>query len=639
MPWGTEMGLPLKNSEYLERVKSFQSSSEKYMESHLHGQWKKNRNMFKLIHENQALMTDPRYRHRSKLYIPKARNAVMRKLAAFLSTYFSNPDVVSVKPRRKRDPVMAQAAALLHSCMNYRLKNTMNFFLNTLFAWLDIMQYGRGAVCMGWDYQEETTKRKETLPLKDEDGIPEDIIEQTVETVKVLKDEPTLRHVPLWNLFLAPTADPIDPVNSSPCLVERIPVFTYDAVKKFKGSEWNAPKDVDLEEKGKLDEFLEGYAWKPSSIEDEIYGEDKDGFTKNALWQQIEVWKCFVNVDGEDVYFLSLRGEHMLTEPERVEDKWPCRGRPYILGGIIPDSGLVYWPSFLEIVEGLQREMNAIRNQRRDNVTLALNKKLLVRRNTGIDTNSLLYSRPGAPILGDDIGEMAVRELRYEDVTSSSYKEQQINEQAFEEATGITPYNMGTQRPGMNPTATGVSILTEEANTVNAMELRIINETFMVPMLRMHAQFEQAFESEEIMRYVADEEGIDFDSVWTDEAIEGEYHIEVDAGIGATSRELRLRNLGMMLDRAMAINTQYGAPVMNLIQFARDAMPLAGFENPDKYVNENVLKMVMSKFGQVAGMNLMDPTQGPARLISPANSGGSQVESMQGYGGDKQIYR
>ena len=198
---------------------------------------------------------------------------------------------------------------------------------------------------------------------------------------------------------------------------------------------------------------------------------------------------------------------------------------------------------------------------------------------------------------------------------------------------------MGTQRPGMNPTATGVSILTEEANTVNAMELRIVNETFMVPLLRMHAQFEQAFESEEIMRYVADEEGIDFDSVWTDEAIEGEYHIEVDAGIGATSRELRLRNLGMMLDRAMALNTQYGAPVMNLIQFARDAMPLAGFENPDKYVNENVLNMVMSKFGQVAGMNLMDPTQGPARLISPANSGGSQVESMQGYGGDKQIYR
>ena len=94
---------------------------------------------------------------------------------------------------------------------------------------------------MGWDYQEETTKEKEALPLKDEDGITEDIIEQTVDTVKVLKDEPTLRHVPLWNLFLAPTADPIDPVNSSPCLVERMPVFAYDAASG-QGGEWNAPR-------------------------------------------------------------------------------------------------------------------------------------------------------------------------------------------------------------------------------------------------------------------------------------------------------------------------------------------------------------------------------------------------------------
>ena len=329
----------------------------------------------------------------------------------------------------------------------------------------------------------------------------------------------------------------------------------------------------------------------------------------------------------------------MLTEPEDVEAKWPCLGRPYVMGGILPDATNAYWDSFLEIVEPLQREINAIRNQRRDNITLALNKKLLVRRTAGIDTNSLLFSRPGAPILGDDIGEMAVRELMYQDVTSSSYKEQQLNEVAFEETTGITPYNMGTQRPGMNQTATGTSILTEEANTVNSMELRIINETFIIPLLEMVVQFEQEFENEEVLRHVADEQGIDFDQVWTRDAIEAKFDIEVNAGIGSTSREIRMRNLGMFLDRGMAINTQYGAPVINLLQFVKEGMPLAGFDNPDRFVNANVVALVMSKFGQSAGMNLQDPTQPPAQLVNPGNSGGSQVESMQGYGGDPQIYR
>lgn len=639
--WGTEMAdkaFPLSKKEYLDHIKTFQTSAENYMANNLHPQWKKNEYVYRLIHENKTLTTDPRYRHRSKLYIPKARNAVTRKLAAFIGTYFSSPDIVSLTPRKKHDRMLSEAAQLLFAATNYRLKHSMNFFLNCVFAWLDVMKYGRGCVCVGWDYEEKTTKKKEDVPLKDDLGVTEEIKQMEIVKIQVLKDEPTLRHVPVWNLFIAPSSDPINPVNSSPCLIEKLPVFVPEALRKWENGEWTIPKEVDLSKKTEAEDYLERFRWKPSEFEQAIDAEKADETDKKP-WRQLEIWKCFVNVDGRDVFFLSLKGEHMLTDPEDVEGKWPCQGRPYVMGGILPDSTNAYWDSFLEIVEPLQREINAIRNQRRDNITLALNKKLLVRRTAGIDTNSLLFSRPGAPILGDDIGEMAVRELMYQDVTSSSYKEQQLNEVAFEETTGITPYNMGTQRPGMNQTATGTSILTEEANTVNSMELRIINETFIIPLLEMVVQFEQEFENEEVLRHVADEEGIDFDAIWTREAIEAKFDIEVNAGIGSTSREIRMRNLGMFLDRGMAINTQYGAPVINLLQFVKEGMPLAGFDNPDRFVNANVVALVMSKFGQSAGMNLQEPTQPPAQLVNPGNSGGSQVESMQGYGGDPQIYR
>jgi hypothetical protein len=629
---------PLSKKEYLERISTFQSSAENYMKENLHPQWKKNENVYRLIHENKALTTDVRYRHRSKLYIPKARNALTRKLAAFIGTYFSSPDVISLMPRRKNNQGLSAAAALLFAVTNYRLKHTLNFFLNCLFAWLDIMKYGRGCICVGWDYEEESETVEEATPMKDDLGVTEEVKVIKAEKVRVLKDEPTMRHVPIWNLFVAPSANPIDPINSSPCLVEKMPVFVHDAMAKWKSGAWKRPEAIDPEKPEEAQEVLDKYRWKPSEFEQSINAEKIEEALKKP-WRQIEVWKCFVNVSGRDVFFLTLKGEFMLTDPEGVEEKWPCKGRPYVMGGVTPDSTLAYWASFLEVVEPLQREINAIRNQRRDNITLALNKKLLVRRTAGIDTNSLLFSRPGAPILGDDIGDMAVRELNYQDVTSSSYKEQQLNEAAFEETTGITPYNMGTQRPGMNQTATGTSILTEEANTINAMELRIINETFVIPVLEMVVQFEQEFENEETMRHVAEEQGIDFDVVWTREAIEAKYDIEVNAGIGSTSREIRLRNLGMMFDRAMAVNTQYAAPVMNLIQFVKDGMPLAGFDNPDKYFNANVLAAVMSKFGQMQGAAMADPMTPQPALLGAGNAGGSQVESMQGYGGDTQIYR
>jgi hypothetical protein len=614
------------------------------MEDNLFTRWTQNNNIFNMVHENKALETDPRYKHRSKLYIPKARNALMRKVAAYVSTYFSNPDVVNIQPRLKNDKLMEDAAKLLFAAVNFRLKYSLNFFLNAIFAFMDVMKYGRGILTVSWDYIEEKSKGIE--PIMDDSTL--EPVPQTVEIVSVLKDEPVMRHVNLSRLFLSPNADPIDPINSSPCLIEKMPVFIYEAMQRFKSKEWKTPKDINLEDEN----CLSAYAWEPTEFDEDIYPESQYDFDKNKEWQQIEVWRCFVKVNGVDVFFLSLGGEHMLTDLEDAEEKFPCEGRPYVMGGALPDNGTVYWPSFLEAVEGLQKELNAIRNQRRDNVTLALNKKVLVRRTAGIDLASLLYSRPGAPVLGDDIGDMAVRELMYQDVTSSSYKEQQVTEQNFEEVTGITPYNMGTQRPGMNTTATGVGILTEEANTGIVMEMSILNETMMIPVLEMVTQFVQAYESENVLRHVADKEGIDFDTVWNREAIEGKYDVEIQAGVGSTSREMKFRNLGMIIDRAMAMNQSYGLPVMNVIEMVRDALPLAGQKNADRYINQNVVDMVMAKFQQTGQTALQNPALMPPQAMAGGTGGqgipsimpeqggeGGGVESGQGFGGEPQPYR
>lgn len=617
----------------LQLVRDFESSNRKYLEANVYDRWRRNEHMYRLEHENTTLTNDPRYKHRSKLYIPKTRNAIRRILASIIGTYFSNPDVINLNSRRTGDQRLIDASQLLMAAVNYRLTHTVKFFTIAMFAILDVLKYGRGVVTMGWDFEEEEYTRTELVEVEDENGEIQ-LEEQEMTYRRILKDEPNMRHVKIWNIYLSPSANPIDPINTSPVLIEKMPIFLHEVKDKIKSKEWKKPKGISD------DEDWGEFVWKPSQFEMEEYGEPDIARDEDSpSWMMIEVWKCFVKFGGKDWYFISLKGNHALTDLEEVEEKFPCRGRPYIMGGSEPDTGKVWWQGIAELTESLQREINAIRNQRRDNVTLALNKKILIRNTAGIDVNSLLYSRPGAPITGDDISDLSIRELVYQDVTSSSFKESQETERWYEETSGITPYNMGVQRPGMNQTATGVSILSEEANTIISMIIRILNETFMIPTLQMVVQFEQLFETEEVLRQVAQDKGIDFDMVWTREAIENQYDIEVNAGVGSTSREARFRSLGMIIDRAMAINAQYAAPVMNVIELVRDALPLAGHMNPDKYINEQVIQLIMSKFGQVAQGSLANPMAPPPQLLGPGQSGGNQIESMQGAGGDNQIYR
>lgn len=130
-----------------------------------------------------------------------------------------------------------------------------------------------------------------------------------------------------------------------------------------------------------------------------------------------------------------------------------------------------------------QDRANKIVNQRLDNVDLILNKQGCYNGNdTLISTKKLQVSRPGQWHKVSDV-MMSLKWIDTPDVTSSSYKEEELAKQDFREATGATAYLM-PEVGEQHRTAMGIQLLQGAAGVrfrpvLRQMEIDLIQKLAM----------------------------------------------------------------------------------------------------------------------------------------------------------------
>ena len=132
---------------------------------------------------------------------------------------------------------------------------------------------------------------------------------------------------------------------------------------------------------------------------------------------------------------------------------------PYIYNHPIVDWRFVSQPNEFYgvgipwIIRELQEDTNILLSQRRDNVDLAINAPLKVRKGAGLDINTLVYY-PGAIWLVNDL-DADVEQMPAKDVTKTAYVEEDRNQTRMEDALGEHRYTMG-RAPQRRETATGI---------------------------------------------------------------------------------------------------------------------------------------------------------------------------------------
>ncbi|MDI6790829.1 MAG: hypothetical protein QME44_09095, partial [Thermodesulfobacteriota bacterium] len=383
-------------------ARSAYERSTDYMDINYRKQWEHNIANFRCTHPPGSKYYSDAYKHRSKLFRPKTRVAVHKNEAVFAAAMFSTDDVVSVGARDKGNEQAVMAAELWNQVLNYRLIKTIPWFKIAIGAIQEAQNYGVVVSKQEWDYQiriiaDELIYGPDGMPLVD-DATGEPIIQPKVETVK---NEPKIKLIEIENIRIDPAADWLDPINSSPYIIECMPMYIGDILdymntfnpdtgeyiwKRYTAGEIAASRESRKTGRQLRREAQAKDRREPAQAVPEF----------NIVW----VHRNFVRWQGREYVYDTLGTDKLLSDPKPLNEEYP-QGRPFVLGLVNIEAHKIYSSGPNELAKDLQTIANDTQNQRLDNVKMVLNKRFIALRNKNTDLAALKRNVPGGVVLTD----------------------------------------------------------------------------------------------------------------------------------------------------------------------------------------------------------------------------------------------
>jgi hypothetical protein len=539
--------------------------------------------------------------------------------AAAMAAFFANPDAASIEAQNPDDLLQVASAEVTKELFNYRTQNSIPWFQTVIGGLQDAQVVGVVASYQHWEYEEKEVTRK--FEMLDEFGEPiidaetgKPAIEKEVE-VKVIKDQPVCKLLPIENIRIHPGADWTDPVNTSPFLIILWPVYVKDVEKKM-----NTPDPKTGEPKWKkLDDAEIKAATKSVYDSTRMTREDQreDSADNQAAGKSsgkydiVWVHENFVDVDGQDYVYLTLGVEKILTDPVPIEKRYFHGERPVTMGCGVIETHKIMPESLVGLGSPLNIELNENANQRSDNVKLVMNKRWKMRRGSQINPKAVTRNVAGDVILMNDI-DKDLKGEEFHDVTSSAYMEQDRLNVDFDELVGMfSPSTIQTNRQ-LNETVGGMSMMRGGINSLVEYLLMTFSETWLEPTIKQLIKLEQYYETDLTVLAIAAQKAQLFQkyniSQVTDDLLNQNLIIKVNVGMGATDPMLKLERflLGMQKyteieAQQMEVATKSGQPPsLNLEEVQKEIFGRLGhrdgarfFNNPQDGMDPQVEQLIM----------------------------------------------
>lgn len=518
---------PDDGAKWVTLARDAYKTSDDFFSASIRKQVEKNISNFHSNHPAGSKYHSEDYKYRSKIFRPKTRSALRRHEATAASAYFSTADAVNCTAENQNDALAVHGANIARELLNYRLEHSIPWFLTCLGAYQDAMTTGVAISRQEWEYREEL--------VMGFDGA------FTMHTI----DTPTVTLVPVENLRIDPAASWVDPIKTSPYLIELIPMNVQDVKAKMDKGEWNELTPEQIRSGNQTGRY--------DTTRNTREGKRQDSKDQNGPSEYEIIWvhRNIVKVEGIDFLFYTLGTEHLLSEP--VPLLTVCKhGRNYVIGYCNLETHKSYPAGIGEIGEGLQQAANDIENQRFDNVKLALNRRHLVRKGATIDFRALTNSIPGGIVQVDDVNK-DIKSETFPDVTGSSYQEQDRINLDFDELAGVFSTGTAASNRSLNETVGGMTIASNDANAVGEYQLRIFTESWAEKVLKQLLDMERYHESDrEILTIVGGE--VPPDQVI--ELLQKPMSVRVAVGFGATNPQKRIERLTLGLQTVGAFAPQ-----------------------------------------------------------------------------------
>jgi hypothetical protein len=523
------------------------NSSRTWREEHIVPRWKASNDLYDARFATKDKAKSDVLKSQGKLFIPKTYSHIQRILVDVLETFFFDPEEIVNVTAWKSIP--AKTRLIVKAIINYRLNGRpINFYQESLEACLDALKNKVGIFKV---YPELNLKK----------------------AVDGEKWRPIIECVPYEDMFFHPEATWKD-------------YWKFDMTHRMRRS-------IDyLKKRGykNLDQLENGTYLDPTAGDEikEQRSEDQGSpFAKSAqntpLNDEVflyETW-TFLDIDKsgtlESVSYLTAgdaQGPKILVRGAEKNDlPYPDGRNPFVVGSAFPEPHKMYGKDLPELVEDLQKEINAIRNQNREAVAIGIRKPILVNRSANVDLMSLVNRRIGGVVMGDDISPSSVRELETGGLTQGSIQEQAKNDADFFETTSISPTQLGVSTPG-EESATESSNIQANANKKISMITKNLAETLFVPTFNMILQLEQKHETIEFIEKVTGRMlGLKFQDTedepnFAKNIIQGDFELTANTGV---SKQQQLNKFMLLIDRGNMVNQTTSQMVQTGVVSPQDA--------------------------------------------------------------------
>lgn len=392
---------------------------------------------------------------RSNLHIPKTYELVDSIRARYLRAIFNSTPVIEYIPnpllyfQEGANPqeylqmiINAEDSAKYSTYLvDQQLRNTRVYrkFYDFLTS---VLVFPAGIMSVGWRYEQKKVRRR-GMAYSPEYGIEvEAILEELVTTY----DDNEVNYVDYWDFYPDPRGVDLDScrfVFQREWCTESELKAMLEVLERAGGGKVYMPDDWDALVAAGVS--LQGGA-SERMTEIGLAAETGQGYwrepRKGYQMELLHYWE-------DDRHALIVNRTELVYDGKNPY--WHGK-KPFVVASFDPRPGEFYGFSCVELVEHLQHELNTTRNQRIDNVSLVLNRMWKVRRSADINENELI-SRPHGVVYVDSPED--VMEFAMNDVTASSYREEEIIKQDMDNVLGAPAVVRGVE-PERRQTATEI---------------------------------------------------------------------------------------------------------------------------------------------------------------------------------------
>lgn len=553
---------PKDQPNWKQRARDSKRFSTSYIDTNYRRQWEDSILAFNNQHSSTSKYNSEIFRKRSNIYRPKTRTIIRKNEAAAAAAFFSNLDLIAVEPLDGSNQEEQMSADIMQALLHYRLTKTIPWFHIVQGGIQDAQVQGAPVAHVYWKYSSKRDKNGKLQPLD---------------------DKPWIELLPIENIRIDPSAHWYDPINTSPYVIECRPMYFGEVRDRMrhpdaKGRRWKQYSDSYFRN---LDGNDDSTRMVRLAGQEDATQKKRDISDYDIVWidRHIHRWR------GTDYEFYTINSQELLTDPEPLENTVFHGKRPYVMGASILETHKPMPTSVPKLTEGLQAEVNEIANQRLDNVKFVLNKRWFAKRGANVDLPSLVRNVPGGiTLLGDP--DKDVREITWQDVTASAYKEQEVLNADFDELAGNFSPNAIKQNRTPRESEGAMLQLQAPSNLLTEYMLKTFNETFVEPIVRQLVLLEQHYETDSVILAIAGKKAKAFEKFGvnevTDEMLDRELACSVNVGMGATDPVSRLQRFIFAIKSFQQLATK-PPPGIDLKAVWQEICALSGYKNGERF--------------------------------------------------------